>query len=351
MSTTVDKRLMWYVLFGSIAFTSGFFIIHAIRSKISSAPITNWEAGLRLDAFWFACACGLGGALLGLASKTKLDAALMGLAALAGSMPVYYESSRIVSSVFEYQALDSPYRLAVTVLIQFVIIGAVTGAWLGSVQRSWTQVGWSALAGAVGFGLSAPVTIFLGPMAIGVFIGATLGWAFGLREVKQPRQSSPNEAAIQHLTRGVMYIKSLALKSLQLLLAVALGFGLGLLVWSLLISQGHSQGIIGMWKLINSLLPLSALLLVISMALNFVRGRRLSLELSVSSQLLLMLAFWAALVYIVIDIVRHFTSVQISLELIIYAAYMAVGLTAIVSTLVMFTAKLDRTAVLGPLGM
>ncbi|MBI3242854.1 MAG: hypothetical protein HYZ49_11225 [Chloroflexi bacterium] len=195
-----NQRIIHSVLWGAIGFGVGFALVGAIFEAIY-LNIPDFDAGLKIGALLYALAGGIGGALLGFASKSRNKIGLFSLAGALGCGLGYYGAFSFYSVYVEPRmALSNFLAFAIVDSMRYAIIGAFIGVSLGSIQKNWGQAAWLALAGAGGFGLGyltlISISYVIGPLReldiitlmiifsisnaiIGICGGATLGLALG----------------------------------------------------------------------------------------------------------------------------------------------------------------------------
>lgn len=136
---------------GAIGFGVGLAIVGAVTGALNR-HIQDFNTGLYLATWLYALAGSLGGGMLGFAREPKGNIYLFAFAGTFGCGFGYFTTATIFSASVE-EHISGYFAFTIAHLIQFAVMGVVVGALLGAVERNWKQVGKSALAGAVGFGL------------------------------------------------------------------------------------------------------------------------------------------------------------------------------------------------------
>ena len=139
------------IQFGALGFGLGLSL--AVAAPIAFRhQITSFSTSLAVGTALYALAGAIGGAMLGLAGGSRQPVWVLALAGGLGCGLGFLLTTYAIT-YFVYDRFSGGLVSTLAMTIQFGLVGASTGAWLGAAQRSWRPVAWLTVAGAVGFGL------------------------------------------------------------------------------------------------------------------------------------------------------------------------------------------------------
>jgi predicted neutral ceramidase superfamily lipid hydrolase len=136
---------------GAIGFGLGLALAGAIYGAVTFR-VNDFNLNVLLGSLLFALAGAIGGALLGV---TRAVRASIGLFTLAGAVALglgYFLTVNLYSTYLS-DALTTNSASIIAYVLQFALIGALAGAFMGAVQRDGRQALTLAVAGAFGFGI------------------------------------------------------------------------------------------------------------------------------------------------------------------------------------------------------
>lgn len=132
-------------------FAVGFAVV-GMLTRVLTLNVSEFNAGLALETLMFAGAGALGAWYLAAESRWRSQAVLFALAGLVGCGAGYLLTTYFISPRFQTPDANATI-LTAGAMVQFALLGGLTGLILGIAARDWRKTLFLVVAGALGFAI------------------------------------------------------------------------------------------------------------------------------------------------------------------------------------------------------